>query len=478
MQSLINATFWSSIQRFGGLAIGFVSNIVLARLLCPEDYGVVALIMVFVGIADVLVDGGLGNALIQKKSIDEKDISTVFTINMIVSIILFIILFLTAPFIGSIVSVERFSLFLRVEAIMVLVRALYVVHFSLINRNMEFQKLAKINLCASFLTTIIAIVLAYMGMGVWSLIIKNIVLDLISCMLYFIFAKTKLRLHIHKESFKQLFEFGFFVAITNIVESLYSNILSFILGKKFSVKDLGYYNQAYSLEQVPVYSMTMVLNQVIFPYLSKEQDKKNKMVEDMKKSISIMSFFIYPLMTFLIFFAEPVIVLLYSEKWLPAVPFFQILCTIGFTNFIYHLNRNALKAVGETRTLFYSQIVVCFWGLLFVFISIPVGIYAVVVMVAINSIIGFCLVALFTGKHVDLSLLNQIKEVMANFLISFVAGAVSFIILKDSQFNVIIQLLAAIAIFSATYFLLHYLFKSKPYLMVTNVVINHINKTT
>ncbi len=470
MPNLIQSTFWSAIQRFGGLAIGFISNVVLARLLCPEDYGVVGLIMVFIGIADVLVDGGLGNALIQKKEVTKEDVSTVFTSNLIISLFLFVVLFVTAPSIASYVEIEKFALYLRVEAVMVLLRALYVVHFSMLNREMEFKTLAKINLLVNALATTIAITMAYYECGVWSLILRNISLDFLFFIVYHIVYKTKYTLSINKQSFKQLFGFGIFVAIANLVETLYTNILSFILGKKFSVKELGYYNQAYSLEQIPVYSITSILNQVFFPFLSKEQDDKNKMRVDIEKSLRAMSFLIYPLMAFLIFFAKPLIILLYSEKWLPSVPFFQILCTLGFTNFIYHLNRSVLKAVGKSKLLFYAQIVVSLIGLLLIIISIKFGIIAVVVSVALNSIIGMLVVSYFAGISINLNIFVQLRDVVLNLILSLLTGVIVYWLSTFVSLNPFALISVALVVFIVIYMLFHIVIKSSSYRIVMATV--------
>lgn len=476
MPSLVKATFWSSIQRFGGLAISFISNVVLARLLCPEDYGIVGLIMVFIGLADVLVDGGLGNALIQKKEITQDDISTVFTSNLAISIILFLFIFFFAPSIARYVEIDDFSLYLRVEAVMILLRALYVVHFSLMNREMNFKKLATISLIVNACSTAVAITMAYYGCGVWSLISRNLCMDLFYFMAYYMVYKVQFTVNINKASFKQLFGFGIFVAIANLVESLYSNILSFILGKRFSVKELGYYNQAYALEQIPVYSITAILNQVFFPFLSKEQDDKEKMRTDVLRSIQAMSFCIYPMMVYLICFAQPIIVLLYSEKWIPSVHFFQILCVLGFTNFLYHLNRSILKAIGQSKMLFYSQVIACAVGMLLIFISIPLGINAVVSVVALNSIIGLIIVGWFTGRYIQLSLIHQIKAVLVNLVLSLIAGTLCYFMFNKVLWSPILILLSSFVLFCTTYLILHFLFKTPSLEIAKALLTNHIKK--
>ena len=456
--------------------ISFISNIVLARLLSPDDYGVVGFVMVFVGLADVLIDGGLGNALIQKKDICRDDVSTVFTTNLLLSIVLFFLFFIFAPFIEHYVNIENFSLFLRVEAIMILLRALYVVHFSILNREMDFQKIAFISLAASTFSIIVAISMAYSGFGVWSLIVRNLVIDFVSVVLYFLYYKIDFSLYISKRHLKSLFSFGFFVAISNLAETLYSNIVSIVLGKKFSVKDLGYYNQAYALEQIPVYSVTSILNQVIFPFLSKEQDDKKKMNADMEKSLYVMSFLLYPLMSFLIFFAEPIIVLLYSEKWLPSVPFFQILCVIGFVNFIYHLNRSVLKAVGKANVLFYTQIAVCIVGIVLIMASIKMGIFAVVMSVSISSIIGMIIVTFFSGPYIELNLLKQLKCVFLNLMISLMVGALVYWGVSYFDLIPLVLLILSVLCYAVVYLIIHYILQTCSYGLVKMILVSYINQ--
>ena len=474
MPSLINATLWSSVQRFGGLAIGFISNLVLARLLCPEDFGIIGLIMVFVGIADNLVDGGLGNALIQKKEIDRKDISTVFTTNLLFSTFLFLLLFFSAPAIADYINVEKFDFFLRVEAIMVLLRAFIVVPSSLINREMDFKKLATIHLLVNAISTTIAIVLALCGFGVWSLILRNISLDAFTIIFLYIVKRIPLSLSIYKDHFKQLFSYGIFVASANIVEGLYSNILSFILGKKFSVKELGYYNQAYSLEQIPVYSITSILNQVFFPYLSKQQSDLKKMTNDLIISFRVMSFFIYPLMFFLICFAEPIITLLYSEKWIPSVPFFQILCVIGFSNFMYHLNRSVLKAIGKSKHLFLLQIAVSLLGLLLIFCAIRFGIYAVVIASVLNMTLSFVIIAYYTGRQIKLSVYQQIKAVLSNFLISALVAIFIYWLSSYVNWHYMLVIVFGFISYATLYIIIQYLFGGTSTKMVVSILQNRI----
>ena len=443
---------------------------VLARLLCPEDFGTVAMIMVFVGLADVLVDGGLGNALIQSKEVSKSDIATVFSTNLIISLSLFTTFFLFAPSIASYVEIENFDIYLRIESIMILVRAFYVVNFSLANRKLRFRTLAWIGLASNLTATVIAIILAFCGMGIWSLILKNIIYDITSCLLYFIQEKVPLLFYISKNSFKKLFSFGIFVAASNMLEMLYSNVLSFVIGKRFSVKELGYYNQAYSLEQIPVYSMTSVLNQVMFPFMSRMQDEKETIKENIKKSTMCISFFMFPLMVFLICFAKPIIIVLYSEKWVPAVPYFQILCIIGFFNALYHLNRSVLKAIGRTKQLFYSQFLSILLGFLLIMVVLPYGIFYVVGVAAFNQILSYVIVTFMSGRKIGYGIFIQMKDTFMNLFAAVISGCVAVLLSLHIHWHEFILIVVMLMIYISLYLLIHVFFRSMSSKIVFSVI--------
>lgn len=470
MPSLFNSTLWSAIQRFLGLAISFVSNIVLARLLCPDDFGAVAMIMVFVGFADVLVEGGLGNALIQKKEITQNDIRTVFTTNFVVSVSLFLLLFSCSSFIEDYVKIEGFSLFLRVEAVIVLIRAFYVVNHALMNREMKFKQLAVISLTTHSISTIGAVTLAFCGCGVWSLIIKNILLDLSSCFFYAIVLKVPYRFGFKRDSFSKLFSFGIFVSLSNMAETAYSYFLSFILGKKYSVEQLGYYNQAFSLEQIPVYSTTMVLNQVLFPFLSKSQDNKAAIKETIKQSALATSFFVFPLMAFLIFFAEPTIIFIYSAKWLPVVPYFQILCVYGFTNFIYHSNRNVLKSIGASKMLFNTQLVCTILGILLIVVGLQFSIFVVISLVVSTSVLELLIIGGYAGKKINYSIFKQMLDVLPNMIFSFISSSLAYFLLCFMTVPSFLQIVLGGIICLSIYLLLQVIFHLQSYSLVYDVL--------
>lgn len=468
--SIVKSTIWSSIQRFGGLAISFVSNMVLARLLSPDDFGVIGLIMVFVTIADVLVDGGLGNALIQKKEITNTDKKTVFTANFVFSIFLFVLVYSIAPFVESYTGVSFFATLLRVQAICILIRAFYVINLSQLNRDLNFSNLAWIALIAQTISTIVAIVLAYLGYGVWSLIIKTIAHDLLCCILYAIVSPFRFKFDFDKSSFIALFKFGFPVALANIIESVYSNGVSFIIGKHYSVKDLGYYNQAAALKQIPVYSVSAVINQVFFPYFARLQDDENALRTNFRNTILVVTFFVFPLLSFLLFFAEPVITILYSSKWIPCVPIFQVLCFSGFFNALYHLSRSTIKAIGKSRLLLITQIVSIIIAMSVILLFLQFNITVFVWAIALEAIISYSIVGQCIGKYLDYSIWKQYKDIAFSFAIAFLSAFISY---RLSMFihlpillNVLIMLVLTEILFSSS----HFMFRTSASAMLIKVV--------
>ena len=465
--SVLKATVWTFIQRAGSLIIGFVTNMVLARLLEPEDFGCVAIIMVFVSFADILVDSGLTSALIQKKDVSRRDVSTVFSTNLLVSIVLFIGIFIAAPTIGRFVGVPNLTWYLRVESIALLIRAFYCIQAASLNKNLRFSSLAKINVFSATISAGVSIVMAALGCGVWSLVAKNLIFQLSICLLYRYSSKESYKLGFYKNNFKELFNFGWAVALTTFCDVFYSSILSFFIGKRYSVKDLGYYNQAYSLQQIPVYSVSMIISSVLFPFMSKMQDDSSRVLNNTRRVIMATTFFTFPLLVYMFFFAKPVIVLLYSSKWLPSAEYFQILCIGGLVNAIIHIYRNVLKSIGETKALFITQIVITLIGLVGVAFFLRYEIKMLVIWVTVTAYINCLLICFATGRKIGYSLWMQLRDLFFNILFSFVAGYVSSRIELLFTNEIVTAFLGAILL-AALYFMLHFIFKTRQFNTVLN----------
>jgi O-antigen/teichoic acid export membrane protein len=464
-KGVISDVFWSFFQRGGSLIISFVSNMVLARLLTPDDFGCVGIILIFVSFADLLIDSGLGSALIQKKEISQKDIDTVFTTNFAISVFLYILIFISAPFFARYFKIQNLDLYLRVVSIAIFFRAFFVIQSADLLKNLKFKQLSINGIIATAGSVIVAIVMALKGFGVWSLIAKNMIHPFLTCILYRISSSVSGRFRFDKQSFKQLFGYGWFVALTSFIDVLYSNTVSFIVGKRYSAKDLGYFNQANSLQQIPTYSLAMVIKQVLFPHMARIHDDRELMKEYSQRVMIVATFVIFPVMMYLISFAKPIIVLLYSSKWLPSAIFFQVLCLEGIVHSMIHIHRQILMAIGETKLLFRIQLIVFAIGIVLLFIAKEFSIIALVWALVLTTFINWIILAIITGKRIGYSLYKQIIDIAPAFFISLLPMLLIRLVMDYCNFHIVLTLLISGILFLIIYLGASYLLKTKGFKM-------------
>ena len=312
-QQTISGMLWSAIQRFGTMIISFVSNIVLARLLSPDDYGCIGLLAIFIVLAETFVNGGFGAALIQKKNPTQEDYSTVFYWNILVAILLYVVLFFIAPYVAVFYKIPLLSSVLRVQGIILIIHALSIVQLNILRKQLQFKKLSIIQLLSSVISVVVAIILAYSGFGVWTLVFQQLLLAFFVTLILWITTTWKPILCFSINSFKELFGYGSFLLLSDLMNNLCDNIQGLIIGLKFSARDMGFYTQARKLETIPTTSISQVVNLVAFPVYSKLQDNKEQLYLAVQKSSRMMNFLNFPLMILLVVIAEPLIVFLYSD---------------------------------------------------------------------------------------------------------------------------------------------------------------------
>ena len=464
-KGVISDVFWSFFQRGGSLVITFVSNMVLARLLSPDDFGCVSIIMIFVSFADLLVDSGLAGAIIQKKNVTQNDFNTVFTTNFAISVFLYTLIFLSAPFFADFFKIQNLDLYLRVVAVSILLRAFFVVQSADLLKRLQFKRISIYGIATTAAGVIVAIIMAINGFGVWSLVAKNIVQPFLSALLYGIGSPVSYRFGFDRQSFKQLFGFGWFVMLTAFLDLVYSNTVAFIVGKRYTVKELGYYNQANSLQQVPAFSLAMVIRQVLYPHMARIHDDSSLMKEYSQRVMIVSTFVIFPIMIYLIAFAKPIVVLLYSSKWLPAAVFFQILCIEGIVHSMIHINRQILKALGETRLLFRIQLVVLAIGLVLLVIAQRFSIIALTWSLVIGAFINWVILTVITGKRIDYTFFMQLKDIAPAFFLSSLLMALISILMNYFDFSIIPTIFISGFVFFILYIGFSFLLNTKGFKM-------------
>lgn len=469
----LSGMIWSFLQRFGTMTISFVSNIVLARLLTPDDYGTIGMLMIFIAVANTFVDGGFGSALIQKKEPTREDYSTIFWWNMFLSLVLYGVLYMSAPAVARFYDLPLLSQVLRVQGFVLILNALSIIQQNQLRKQLKFKRLASVTVASAVLSAVIAIVLAYLGWGVWALVAQQLILSGFTAILLWVLNKWYPLLSFSKESFKQLFGFGGFMLLSSLINTIFNNINSLIIGKLFSASTMGYFSQAKKIEDATAMSVTSVVEQVTYPILSEHQNDKNKMRSILKRFNTCTFFIVTPMMLLICLFAEPIVVFLFTEKWLPAAPYLKILALHGIPMGLQGVNYNAIAAIGKSKTIFATTIIKRITTISLMLIGVYIAdveglLWGMVVSSSLIILYNMILVS----KYLDYRVITQIKELSE---IAFVS-ACSFLIVLCFQNWATINNLILVIIFIATYTVLSYTLKIEVLRNIASLLTDRIRK--
>lgn len=450
-QQTITGMIWSFIERFGSMMLQFIANILLARLLTPNDFGLIGMIMVFIAISNTIVDSGFSAALIQKKTVSQEDYSTIFFVNVILAVFLFVLLFVTSPYIANFYQQAELTNLLRVLGFALILNAFNIIQNTQLIRKVDFKKIAKINVFATFLACTLAIILAFKGFGVWSLVFQLLAIAFFRSLFLWIWNSWRPNLIISLESLKNLFGFGSKLLFSSLLDTIYTNLQSLIIGKVFSVRDLGFYTQANKMSDVPVSTLSGVITQVTFPVFARMQDDYERMKSGVQKSLKSLVFINFPIMILLIIIAKPLFLILFTEKWNEAVPYFQILCLSGMLLTLHVTNLNILKATGRSDIFFKLEIAKKIIGIIAIIIGIQFGIMGMLYAIVITSYLCLGLNAYFSGKVIKYGILEQFKDVFPTYTLSILIGIFTYLLVSHIHLNYITNLILSIIVFSVFY---------------------------
>lgn len=461
-QKAVKGMLWSFIERFGSLLILFISNVALARILSPDEFGIVGILMAFVLFSSILTDGGLGNALIQKKDLSSDDCSTIFYTNIIVALSCYLVLFYFSDFIASFFSQPQLSLLMPVIGIVVIFDAFSAVQNNLLVKELNFKRIAFVKVIAAFVSSLVAVVMAFCDCGVWSLVVQYILNSITKAVLLWIVATWLPTLTFKWESFKLLFGYGSKLLVANLLSEIYRQAQVVVIGRFFPARQVGLFSQAKHLQDVPITTILTVVNQVTFPVFSKIQDDKTLLVKGLSRSLKLLSFINFPLMAMLIVCAKPIFLLLFGEKWIDAVPYFQWLCGgFGLLLVVHNTNLSLLKAIGKSEILLYLEIVKKLLGasLIYMFFAMDYGVLGILWALAINSVVEFFLNGYFTGRYTGYGVWRQFKDILPAGVITLVVVIVVYFVLDIIAMHYIVQLLSQIVMFIVLYFAIAKLLK-------------------
>lgn len=459
-QQTVSGVAWTTVQRFASLFLAFVANLVLARLLSPDDFGCIALLMVFISLSQIFVDGGFGAALIQKKDPTQDDYSTIFYWNLLLAIGLYFLLFFVSPVIARYYNIPILKDILRVQGLIIILDSLGLVHKNNLRKTLQFKKISLIVLGANFMAVVAAITMAYNGFGVWCLVAQQLLISGMTTVLFWVFNRWKPTLVFSKKSFKELFGFGGFILLSNMIVTFTNEVQSLIMGKLYTARDVGLYSQARKFESIMSGTPSTVVNQVTFPVFSKFQNDIPQLTTILRRITKVMAFVVFPAMILVILIAKPAIVLMLTDKWVDCVPFFQILCIGGMAEALGDINYNAVAAIGKSRVLFRWTCIKSVLGLLLIIGGSFFGIRGIIWAVTIRFYLVFLIHASLAAHYLDFSIFTQLKDLFEIALVSAAAGALAYIVSTKLFAGINMYYLAGIqiVIYAIGYSLLAYVF--------------------
>jgi teichuronic acid exporter len=416
------ALLWSFFERIGQNGIQFIIAVVLARLLAPAEFGLIAMLAIFMVVAQSFIDSGFGSALIQQRNVSHIDECSIFYFNIVVSIIAAGILCIIAPWIASFYNSPLLVLLTRALSLNLVINAFGLIQISLLTKHIDFKTQLKVSLLSTFFSGMIGIVMAYDGFGVWSLVAQSLSQNLFrTCLLWFIIS-WRPSWAFSFQSLRTLFAFGSKLLFSGLLDTIFQNIYFAIIGKFFSPADLGFYARAQGVQQLPVQIITESVSRVTYPVFSSIQEDKLRLKTGVRKALTSMAMLNFPVMIGLAVVAEPLIRVLLTNKWLPCVQYLQILCVVGMLYPLHAINLNVLSAQGRSDLFFKLEVLKKILIVVAIAITYRWGIATMIVGQVVTSIIAFYINGYYTSKLLDYSISQQIKDVTPLLLISSIMG--------------------------------------------------------
>lgn len=470
----LNGMLWSFIQQFSTQLTSFIIQLVLVRFISPAEFGLVGMLAVFIGIGMALFDGGMTSSLIRENKSDDSDYSTIFYYNFICSILVYLILYILAPIVAEFYNQQTLVKITRVYGLTFIFSAFGAVQNAILIKNMRFKSQAILTLPPLILGGIVGVFLAVNGFGVWALVYSMLITSFLNSLLLWVFSNWKPSLTFNIVKFKYHFTYGYKMAISSILDNIFTNIYSIVIGKLFNPILVGYYTRANSLVMLPVGNISIVLNRVVFPLFSKVQNDIVALKKLYKKIMQIVFFIISPAIALMILLSREIVIILFSEKWLPIVPIFEILCISGLIYPLHLYNLIILQVKGKSGLFLKLEIlkkVIIFSSIL---ISIKYGFYGILIGSVITSFINLFINSHYAGEFIDYKMHNQLIDLLP---ILFSAIIMYFIVYVFNDFtdkySIALKILSSSAIGIITYLLVSYIFKIQILMEIILIIKNY-----
>ena len=426
-QKTVSGLIWSFLDSFASQGIQFIVGIVLARILSPKEFGLIGMLTIFIALSQSFIDSGFSQALIRKKDPSQADYSTVFYFNVIIGVICFLILFFSAGPISRFFKEPQLKHLIQVSGLLLIINAFTIIQQTILTKKIDFKLQAKITIISSVISGIVGLGMAFAGFGVWSLVIKTIILYAISSILLWLWNKWRPSIVFSIQSFKELFAFGSNLLISGLIDTIYGNIYYIVIGKYFSSQELGYYTRAEQFKSLPSTNLSSVIRRVSYPVLSSIKEDIPKLKDAYKKLIRSTMLICFVLMLGMAAIARPMILTLIGEKWESCVIYLQMLCFVGILYPLHALNLNMLEVEGRGDLFLRLEIIKKSLAVPTVAIGVLFGVKIMIAGMILNSLIAYYLNSYWSGRFIGYSVREQIKDILPSFLLAASMGVVVFV---------------------------------------------------
>ncbi len=420
--SVLSNFIWRFAERVGAQGVRLLVELVLARVLLPDDYGLIALVTVFITILNVFVDSGLGNALIQKKDADDLDFSSVFWFNIIWCIILYGLLFIISPFLASFYGRIELTGVLRILGLQVIISGVKNVQQAYVSRTMQFKRFFFATLGGTIGAAFIGIWMAYNGYGVWALVAQQLFNTLIDTIILWITVKWRPKRQFSLARLKKMFTYGWKLLVSALLDTIDAQIHQLIIGKRYSSSDLAFYNRGTQYPSFIVGNVNTAIDSVLLPVMSKAQDSADEVKAMTRRAMKISTYVMAPMMMGLAFIGEPAVRLILTEKWLPCVPFMRIFCITYMFYPLHTANLNAIKAMGRSDLFLKLEVIKKITGLAVLLITMWHGVMVMAYSLLFTSLLNQIINSWPNKKLLNYSYLEQLKDILPGILLAVVMG--------------------------------------------------------
>lgn len=469
-QKTLVGIIWTFFEQLFRSGIQSITTLILAWFLLPEDFGLMAMITVFFSIASSLTDSGFGQALIRKIDVNQIDYSTAFYTNLVLGFVVYALLCISAPTIASFYNESRLVLLVRIVGLVVIINSFHLVQVADLTQKINFGIQFKVTLPSAIFSGIVAILMAAMGFGIWSLVAQMLVSSFMTTFLYWIVNKWRPIKEFSFRSLKEMFNFGSKLMASSILDVTFQNIYTVVIGKLFSATSAGYYFFSLQIQQTIVSLLTNTVQKVTYPALSTIQDNNTALKEFYRKIIQAVSYIIFPLLIILMVLAKSLFSLFLKDSWLPAVPYLRLLCVVGLLYPLHAINLNILKVKGRSDLFLYLELVKKLMITIVIAISIHFGIYGILIGQIVTSILAYVPNSYYSTKLINYSIKEQLNDFVPTLLLASAMGCFMYAFGLILSFGEVTYILVIGFAGIAFYAILNYLFKLPAQIFLLNIV--------